>query len=154
MGTVCALLLSAGVVWAEGIWVDEISNALNFYQSSYPTSNFEPYVAIVDKMRDGAERGDGQIVKVEMDHFLKMLLARDHGINDVAADELYNLALAVRPAEGPGTAALDQDVIHERPMSVPDDFPQTRDDGRTPCVGQPKGGCDYWTDFMDDFTGG
>jgi hypothetical protein len=156
VGVACAVSLCAvGIALAAGPWVDEIANALSFYKASYPTSNFDPYLATLEKIREGANRGDQKIVKVEMDRFLKMLLARTNGINEVAADELYNLAQSVRPIkEQDSAAATGLEITHERLMSVPGTIPQSRDDGRTPCVGLPDGGCDYWVDFMDDYTGG
>ncbi|MGH7252097.1 MAG: hypothetical protein ACREIK_09640, partial [Nitrospiraceae bacterium] len=101
---------------------------------------------------------DQQIVRVEMDQFVKMLQVRAHGINDVAADDLYNLTISVKPtAEHPAalsTDSLEVGLGRERQMAVPDHVPNTRDDGRTPCVGSSDGGCDYWIDFMDDNSGG
>jgi hypothetical protein len=165
---VSALCLSTiGVALAEGTWVDEIANAVAFYKGSNPASNFEPYLQTLGKVREGLVRGDQQIVKIETDRFLKMLLARSHGINDVVADELYNFAVSVRPSEGPSsTASIELGIGSERPMampqlgignerllSVPIHIRQTRDDGRSPCTGF-KDGCDYWVDFMDDNSGG
>jgi len=157
--TACAVcLFTVGAALGAGTWADEIWNALTFYKASYPTSNFDPYFEKLNRVRDGIGRGDQQIVRVEMDQFVKMLQVRAHGISDVAADELYNLAIGVRPAEEQSTS-LSTDVRElgagrERLMGVPAHVPNTRDDGRTACVGFSDGGCDYWIDFMDDNTGG
>lgn len=158
----CAVcVLTVGVALAAGTWADEIANAVTFYKASYPTSNFDPYLKQLARVRDGLGREDQQIVKVEMDHFLKMLQTRAHGINEVAADELYNFALGVIPQLSPQentAAAIDKielgGTMFERLMSVPEHLANTHDDGRTPCVGFKDGGCDYWIDFMDDNSGG
>lgn len=154
----CAMFLgTVGIALAAGTWVDEITNSLTFYKASYPNSNFDPYFEKLARVRDGLAREDQQIVKVEMDQFLKMLLTRAHGINDVAADELYNFALSVRPTEPQNTSAaggIEIGVGTERPMAVPDHLANTRDDGITLCVRFAGGGCDYWEDFMADYTGG
>ncbi|MGH7206179.1 MAG: hypothetical protein ACREI2_08220 [Nitrospiraceae bacterium] len=155
----CAMFLwTVGITLAAGTWVDEITNSLTFYKASYPASNFDPYFEKLARVREGLGREDQQIVKVEMDQFLKMLLTRAHGINDVAADELYNFALSVRPTEPQNSSAaiggIEIGVGTERPMAAPDHFANTRDDGLTSCVGFAGGGCDYWIDFMDDNSGG
>ncbi len=157
--TACALVLwTVGGALAADTWVDEITNSLTFYKANYPASNFDPYFEKLARVRDGLGRGDQQIVKVEMDQFLKMLLTRAHGINDVAADELYNFALNVRPTEPQDNSAamsgIEIGVGTERPMAVPDHLRNTRDDGLTPCVGFARTGCDYWEDDMADYTGG
>ncbi|HKW86894.1 MAG TPA: hypothetical protein VJM82_07470 [Nitrospiraceae bacterium] len=155
----CAVFLgTVGITLAAGTWVDEITNSLTFYKASYPASNFDPYFEKLAKVRDGLNREDQQIVKVEMDQFLKMLLTRAYGINEVAADELYNFALSVRPTEPLNASAvmsgIEIGVGTERPMAVQDHLRNTRDDGQTPCVGFAGTGCDYWEDDMADYTGG
>ncbi len=91
-------LLTAGVA-AAATWVDEISNSLAFYKSSYPTSNFGPYEQKLTKVREAVSSGDQKTIKMEMGAWLKMLRTRAHGINDVAADELFNFALMVTPVQ-------------------------------------------------------
>jgi hypothetical protein len=99
-------------------------------------------------VQEGIGRGDEQIVKVEMDHFLKMLLGRSHGINDVAADELYNFAIGVKPPEPP-TSAMSNDLgnVKEISLSVPDHTINTPYEGHRACK---PGGCDYWLDDVFD----
>lgn len=155
----CAVFLwTVGITLAAGTWVDEITNSLTFYKASYPASNFDPYFEKLARVQEGLAREDQQIVKVEMDQFLKMLLTRAHGINDVAADELYNFALSVRPTEQESSSAtiggIEIGVGTERPMAVPDHLRNTQDDGLTPCLGFAGTGCDYWEDNMADYTGG
>ena len=141
-------LWTGGSVLAAGSWADEIVSAATFYKTTYPAGNWDPYFEKLTKVQEGIGRGDEQIVKVEMDQFLKMLLGRAHGINDVAADELYNFALAVRPSE-PSTSAMsfDLEIGTERPMSVPDHTINTPYEGGRPCKLE---GCDYWLDDVFD----
>ena len=98
--TVCAVSLTMlGVAFAESTWVDEISNSLTFYKASYPGSNFEPYLHRLNRVKDALGQGDKRTVRVEMGKWFKMLRNREHGINDVAADELFNFAMMVTPIE-------------------------------------------------------
>lgn len=96
-GAVC--LLTVGVALAEGTWADEILNAVGFYQASYPTSNFEPYLQKLALVRDAIVRGDQRTAGVEIGAFFRMLRTRAHGINGVAADELFNFSLMVTQIE-------------------------------------------------------
>ena len=141
-------LWTGGSVLAAGTWADEIVTAATFYKSGYPTGNWDPYFEKLTRVQEGIDRGDEQIVKVEMDQFLKMLLERSHGINDMAADELYNFALGVKPPE-PSTSAvsLDPELGAERPMSVPDHTINTPYEGGRVCKIE---GCDYWLDKVFD----
>jgi hypothetical protein len=155
VAAVATCFLAAGAAMATGTWADEVWNMLTFEKATYPTSNFDPYFEKLTKVREGLARGDEPTAKVEWDQFLKMLQARAHGINDVAADELYNFAVAIRPADEHISAiALELGPGSERPMSVPQSTQQTRDDGRTRCVGFADGSCDYWIDDMYDAAGG
>jgi hypothetical protein len=135
-----------GSALAAGTWADEIVTATTFYKTSYPAGNWDPYFQKLNKVKDGIGRGDEQIVKVEMDQFMKMLAGRAHGINDVAADELYNFALSTRPTEQ--AASLDLEIGTERPMSVPEHTIQTPYEGGPPC--RSAAGCDYWLDDVYD----
>ena len=145
----CAVcLLTVGVALAESTWVDELANSLTFYKTSYPTANWDPYMEKVARIRDGLKRDDQQIVRIETDRFIKMLRTRAYGINDVAADELYNFAVTLMPAdEQSSVSTLDLETVHERPMSVPDNVIQTPYQGGPPCK---PGGCDYWLDDVFD----
>lgn len=147
--TICAMtLLLTSSVLAAGTWVDEISNMMAFERDSNPGSNFDPYFAQLNKIQAGVSGGDQPLVKKETDHFLKMLANRHHGINDVAADEIYNFALMARPMEEPSpTAASELGTVNERPMSVPDHTINTPYEGGPKC---PAGGCDYWQDNVFD----
>jgi len=93
----CGLaVVSMGV---QTSWVDEINNSLSFTAANYPGSNWEPYKQKIGIVHDAVGRGDNQAVKKEMGKWFKMLRQRDHGINEVAADELYNFSLAVTPIQ-------------------------------------------------------
>ena len=96
----CALALFAGgVALAQTNWVDELTNSVSFYKTNYPTSNWDPYLSELTQVKEGLARGDQRIVRSKMGKWFKMLRNRDHGINDVAADELYNFALMVTPIQ-------------------------------------------------------
>ncbi|MCW5798001.1 MAG: hypothetical protein KIT40_05840 [Nitrospira sp.] len=99
----CALCVGAGwlmgTAWAQSTWVDEINGSLNFYKTSYPGSNWEPYSQRLQMVKEAVDRGDTKTVKKEMGTWFKMLRARDQGIHDVAADELFNFAVMVTPIQ-------------------------------------------------------
>lgn len=146
----CALglMFTEQALGAE-LWVDEVLNMVNFEKASASGTNFEPYITQLHKIRQALEREDQQIAKVETDRFLKMLQDRSDGINEVSADELYNFTQSVRPPEpAPATAAMELEIGHERPMSVPEHIAQTPYEGGPPC--QSAAGCDYWMDDVYD----
>jgi hypothetical protein len=96
----CSVCLwTIGIAMADGAWADELANSLTFYRANYPTSDRDPYVQKLMLVRDAIGRGDQRTVKVEMGKWFKMLRNRDHGISDVAADELYNFAVMVTPLQ-------------------------------------------------------
>lgn len=96
----CAVLLcSASLALAQANWVDEIANSVSFYKSNYPTSNWQPYQEKLTLVKDALARGDQRTVRSEMGKWFKMLRNREHGINDIAADELLNFALMVAPVQ-------------------------------------------------------
>lgn len=133
---------------ADTTWADELLNMVKFEQATYPTNDFDPYLAQVDRIRRGLSRNDHQIVRAETDRFLKMLVGRAHGINDVAADELYNFTQSAWQAEIPLSAnSLDIGVGTERLMRVPDHEINTPYEGGPKCQ---QGGCDYWIDNVFD----
>ncbi len=96
----CAVLLcSASLALAQANWVDEIANSVSFYKSNYPTSNWQPYQEKLTLVKDALARGDQRTVRTEMGKWFKMLRNREHGINDIAADELLNFSLMVTPVQ-------------------------------------------------------
>ncbi|MBI5854779.1 MAG: hypothetical protein HZB35_06025, partial [Nitrospirae bacterium] len=121
----------AGLAWGQSTWADEVMNAIAFYSSTYPTSDFGPYVGQVGTIRAGLTRDDQQVVRIETEALLKMLMARAHGIHDVAADELYNVvrSASITPETTGTSIASDLEVGHERPMSVPDSVENTPFEG-------------------------
>ena len=80
-----------------------------------------------------------------------MLVDRKHGINDVAADEIYNFVQSVRPAElndsTAATSPIELSPDTERPISVPDHTINTPYQGGKACEAE---GCDYWLDDVYD----
>ena len=145
------VVMSSGVAFADTTWVDEVWNMVMFEKASYPGSNFDPYLQKLDRIRTGLDREDQRIVKMETDRFLKMLADRKHGINDVAADEIYNFVLSVRPAESSDSTAATSPIElgpdTERPISVPDHTINTPYQGGKTCGSE---GCDYWLDDVYD----
>ena len=99
VATCTSWLLTLGVAQAQCAWCDEISNALIFYQETYPNSNFEPYHDTLIVVRNALGRDDSRTVRSEMTKFFTMLRKREHAINDVAADELVNFAAMVTPIQ-------------------------------------------------------
>ncbi len=96
----CTLLLcSVSLTLAQPTWVDEIANSVSFYKTNYPTSNWQPYQEKLTLVKEALARGDQRTVRTEMGKWFKMLRNREHGINDIAADELLNFALMVTPVQ-------------------------------------------------------
>ena len=88
-----------GVTPTQGAWVGEIEDSLKRYQASYPTSNFDPYAAKLNTVKRAVSNGQKEVVRAEMGVWLKMLRTRANGINDVAADELFNYSVKVAPIQ-------------------------------------------------------
>ncbi len=99
IGACAVLVLSSGIALAESTWVDEITNSVAFYKSNYPTSNWDPYLGELVLVREAVNRGDQRTVKTKMSKWFRMLRQRDYGINEIAADELFNFALMVTPVQ-------------------------------------------------------
>jgi hypothetical protein len=96
----CALaLVAGGIALAQTNWVDDLSNSVIFYKTNYPNSNWDPYLSELTLVKEALARGDQRVVRTKMGKWFKMLRNRDHGINDVAADELYNFGLMVTPIQ-------------------------------------------------------
>lgn len=92
-------LFVSGVALAQGLWADDIADSRNFYKTNYPGSNWGPYLEQMTRVREALSRDDRRTVKVEMSKWFKMLRNRDHGISDVAADELFNFGVMVTPVQ-------------------------------------------------------
>jgi hypothetical protein len=90
---------AANAARVKTAWVEDIRSSLAMYKKSYPTSNFDPYLKKLDRAEAAVGRGDRTNVKGEMGGFFKMLATRAHGISDVAANELTNLAQMAAPIE-------------------------------------------------------
>ena len=89
--------LVVGGVPAQGTWIGEIENSLKSYKATYLTSNFDAYTEKVSKVRIALESGNKEKVRAEMGVLLKMLRTRAQGINEIAADELFNYWVMVTP---------------------------------------------------------
>jgi hypothetical protein len=82
---------------AQTAWVSEIEDSLKRYKTSYPASNFDPYTARLATVKRAVFNEQKEVVRSEMGVWLKMLRTRAHGINDIAADELFNYSVHVAP---------------------------------------------------------
>ncbi len=101
MAVVCLglFLASASQAEVQTSWVDELSNSVAFYKTNYPASDWDPYLSKLTIVKDALGKGDQAMVRKEMSKWFKMLKNREHGIHDVAADELYNFGLIVTPIQ-------------------------------------------------------
>ncbi len=90
---------ATGAPGLNAAWVEQINNSLVIYQANYPASNFSLYQKKLSLVQDALARGDRQVVRVEMNAYFKMLDRRAHGISEVAADELFNFARMITPAQ-------------------------------------------------------
>lgn len=81
-GLCVGLALLAGSVSAQQSWVDEINLTPNFYKTSYPGSNWEPYSQRLQTVKEAVDRADTRTVKSEMGKWFKMLRAREQGIHE------------------------------------------------------------------------
>ncbi len=133
-------LLNFGAAQAEETWVDELSSTVTFYQQTYPNSEWQPYFETVARMREGVRESDAPLVQKARAEFVTMLRDRAYGINDVAADDLIQMALS-------SDAAIPQEI----PMSIPDQSIKPRSHGEPGCQ---TVGCDYWRDDVFDAGAG
>jgi hypothetical protein len=99
VAAIVGCFVALGPAMAETAWIDDLANSVSVYKTNYPASNWEPYSQKLGVVRDAVNRGDQRTVKVEMTKWFKMLRVRDHGISDVAADELFNYSLMVTPIQ-------------------------------------------------------
>jgi hypothetical protein len=150
---ICAIagalgIFCAGRAVAQETWADEILSALTFYKTSYPASDFAPYVNTAETIRDGLRRGEQPLVHAQTERLLRMLRTRAYGIDDVAADELANLVVSLQQSAPPAVSSTGElGIGAERPMSVPDHVINTPYEGGPSCQ---QGGCDYWSDNVFD----
>ena len=104
VASIVGLLSAVGVAKAQAGWVDDIANSVSFYKANYPGPHWDAYQQRLALVKTAVQNGDQRAVKVEMGKWFKMLRQRDHGISDVAADELFNFSLMVAPIQEYGIA--------------------------------------------------
>lgn len=104
VASIVGLLSVVGMAMAQGGWVDDIANSVSFYKTNYPGPYWDAYQQRLALVKTAVQNGDQRAVKVEMGKWFKMLRQRDHGISDVAADELFNFSLMVTPIQEYGIA--------------------------------------------------
>ena len=102
------LLWAAGIARADTAWIDEVAKSMSFFKTNYPNANWQPYSHKLEVVRDAVQRGDQKAIKREMGQWFQMLRQRDHGISEVAADELFNFSLMVTPVQDYGIAVPGQ----------------------------------------------
>ncbi len=104
VASIVGLLSVVTLAMAETTWIDDLANSVSFYKANYPGSQWDAYQQRLTLVKNALQSGDQRTVKVEMGKWFKMLRHRDHGINDVAADELFNFSLMVTPIQEYGIA--------------------------------------------------
>lgn len=104
VASIVGLLSVVGMAMAQTVWVDDIANSVSFYKANYPGPYWDTYQQKLALVKTAVQNGDQRAVKVEMGKWFKMLRQRDHGISDVAADELFNFSLMVTPIQEYGIA--------------------------------------------------
>jgi hypothetical protein len=91
MVTICAitfLTLSIAQAAPDFRWCDGMSDMLHSFQTSYPSSNFEPYFLKEASLREATARGDKKTLRAEIKDTLKMV--RTSHVEVDAAIELVN----------------------------------------------------------------
>jgi hypothetical protein len=88
---------TVGTPHTQAAWIGEIEDSLRRYKANYPASNFDPYTARLATVKGAVSTGQKEVVRAEMGAWLKMLRTRANGINDIAADELFNYSVMVAP---------------------------------------------------------
>jgi hypothetical protein len=145
---VCGVwFIMAETVSAQGTWVEDVGNSLAFYQTTHPGPGWTPYIDELTRARDGMRRGDQLTVTRAMIEFQKMLRTRAYGIDEAAAEDLYNLTLTLGPVDEPSAAANELNIRNERSMSVPNTPAKASSEGNMRCH---EAGCDYWLDNVFD----
>jgi hypothetical protein len=97
MVTICAitfLTLSVAEAAPDFKWCNGMSDMLHGFQTSYPSSNFEPYFLKEASLREATARGDRKTLRAEIKDTLKMV--RTSHIDEDAAIELVNYLYAWR----------------------------------------------------------
>lgn len=86
-------------------WIDQLNNAVLFHRATSPGGNWEPYLQKLTVIRDAVRRGEMRRASGQMGVFFGMLRTHAHGIDDVAADDIYNFALMLNQYNEPGIAS-------------------------------------------------
>jgi len=125
---------------ADDRWIDQFTNTMVFYQQSDANADWQPYFDKTTTIRKGMAANDEAVVQRAEGELIRMLTAREYGISDTAADDLFQM-LTTR----------DNESLHEMPVSVPEGAINTPYDGGPRCL---PGGCDYWRDDVFDAGAG
>lgn len=78
------------------LWIEDLSDALTFYQNRYPEGNWNPYVQKLSELREGVDHSDGALINRAIADLLKMLRLNASGINGIAAHGLYWIVLGLQ----------------------------------------------------------
>lgn len=133
-------LLMVGAAAADDTWIDQFTDTMLFYQQHGPGTNWQPYLDKAATIRDGIATQNEGAVQTAEGELIRMLTVRDYGINDAAAEDLFQM-LTTRELE----------PSHQMPVSVPEGALNTPYDGGPRCL---PGGCDYWRDDVFDAGAG
>jgi hypothetical protein len=99
-----ASLVMSGVVPVAGAgeqaWLDAMVQAVLTEQAKEEGAGdrFTPYVAQLAMVRTHLLNGEGEAVYQTMNRFMEMLLSREAGISQEAADRLFDYCYVVTPA--------------------------------------------------------
>jgi hypothetical protein len=129
-----------GPAAADETWIDQFKNTVLFYQQSDPTTDWQPYLDKVATIRAGLAANDEAAVQPAEGELIGMLTMRANGINDAAADDLFQMI-----------TSRELEPSNEMPVSVPDHSINTPYEGGRPCLAD---GCDYWRDDVFDAGAG
>ncbi|MEX5215761.1 MAG: hypothetical protein AB7G48_01670 [Nitrospiraceae bacterium] len=86
-------------------WMDDLHGAIIFYQGDayykkeYPKANWDLYLDQIRVVETKYATGDTDATYIAMNRFMDMLEAREGGIPDVAANELFNFCNLVTPTQ-------------------------------------------------------
>lgn len=133
-------MVIAGTAAADDTWIDQFNNTVLFYQQSDPGSDWQPYLDQVAAIRNGIAANDEAAMQRGQGELIRMLTARANGINEGAADDLFQMM-----------TSREVEPFHEMPVNVPGHTINTPYDGGRPCASE---GCDYWRDDVFDAGAG
>ena len=142
LGISALWFLMPGTASPQGTWVEELGNAVAYYQYMSPAVEWTPYIDALTRAREGLRRGDQNVVSAAMHEFESLLRANAYGIDRATAEDLYALAMTIGSPYELTTVPLSLPPSKwDRPMSVPLLKMNVQFQERVWCH---EGGCDEW----------